>query len=57
VNFRYVVGPSSKLPEGKWQNPLSFNSTQMEEMFAMGQQDAKNVVAMGATTHAKYLTE
>jgi len=29
----------------------------MEEMFAMGQQDAINVVGMGATTHAKYLTE
>jgi len=57
VNFRYVVGPSSKLPEGKYQNPLSFNATEMETMFQMGESDAINVVNMGEAAQVKAISE
>jgi len=47
VNFRYIVGPSSKLPESRFHVPLNLNSTQMEEMFEMGISDAKNIINLG----------
>ena len=44
VDFRYIIGPSSKLPSSLLQVPLDLNSDQMVEMFNLGQQDALSAI-------------
>jgi len=52
ANFRYVVGPSTKLPH-HWKNPLAMNSEDMQEMFNLGKQDALNVIQQGPGVNAE----
>lgn len=40
VDFRYIIGPSEKLPEGLLQVPLDLNSDDMKTMFDLGIKDA-----------------
>ncbi len=45
VNFRYIIGPTKKLPSGLI--PLTFSKSEIETMINMGIDDAKKVVEMG----------
>ena len=47
VDFRYIVGPSSKLPSSLLQVPLDFDQDQMKTMFQMGEQDAITAINEG----------
>mmetsp|Transcript_1677 Transcript_1677/g.1611 ORF Transcript_1677/g.1611 Transcript_1677/m.1611 type:complete len:147 (+) Transcript_1677:671-1111(+) len=45
VNFRYVIGPSIKLPHNF--EPLKFDSTDMQAMYDQGISDAQTVISNG----------
>jgi len=49
VNFRYVVAPSTELPNNR--EPLKMNATEMSQMFDLGKVDAINELpkAQGVT--------
>jgi hypothetical protein len=55
VNFRYTVIPKETLPSGRL--PISFKTSQIEEMFKLGKQDALEVIQLGEQVNTMLYVE